>query len=572
MAEVVDLIREYSKEFIMYPINERFDKMEYYFNQKLEQLINSNIHKSNEMDRTLEANFKIQSNDMKNLQTIQVNMNDRLNKFEGKCEFIDNTNEAKNQQLNERFNQKEIQLNGIINHFEKSLKKLSKDLSEFDEETEHKNKQFTESIKQNTIKIRQLNENIDSIKNDLQKISPIFNEEMAKVKTRIVDVTNNLQYEIDSKCDKLQLEMKDKEKENCKKFEKIDEKFNNVEYEKRQMNDVLVTAVTAIDEQNEISKCLKTDATDKWLNLWTKVDYLEEDVKEMTSRLELPIGEFLEEKMSSYIKTHSPDLSWKINGIKKIIKENLKLKSQSFELIGYQVKAQVSLTVNALYIFIHIILEGDSKLLKLKPSVTFILKDLSGNERHIIKTNDVYYGRKDYDGPALCSIPLINQYVMNDSIAIDIHFEPSSICHFYASTNGILLWKIKNYRQKKQDAIDGLAVSQPSPHFLTSSNGYHVMGYMGLNGFYNYIGKGLSICMVFLNGENDSTIIDSFVYNTTVILFNQLDSTKNCKKTVENNIKRDPYYFNDLLTHNEFEKDGFLKDDCLLMKIIIEPK
>ncbi|GAB6025079.1 hypothetical protein CHUAL_010513 [Chamberlinius hualienensis] len=101
MAEVVDIAREYSKEFITYPINERLDKMENYIKLKLEQmeqLINDNIHKSNQMDTMLET---IQSNDLKNI-------NKELIKLEGNNEFIYKANEEKHKMFNEMFNQREI--------------------------------------------------------------------------------------------------------------------------------------------------------------------------------------------------------------------------------------------------------------------------------------------------------------------------------------------------------------------------------------------------------------------------------------------------------------------------------
>ncbi|GAB6025082.1 hypothetical protein CHUAL_010516 [Chamberlinius hualienensis] len=222
MAEVVDIVREYSKEFIMYPINERLDKMENYFKLKLEQmeqLINDNIHKSNQMDRTLET---IQSNDLKNV-------NEKLIKLEGNNEFIFKANEEKHQNLNEMFNQREIKLNSIINHFEEGLKKLSKDFTDFEVEIVKKNKKLNESVMQNAIKSRQLNEKMEMIKIDLQKNSTSLNKDINQMKTRIVDATNNLWHETDKTCKQLQLELRSKDENNQKKFEKIDQKLKIAE-------------------------------------------------------------------------------------------------------------------------------------------------------------------------------------------------------------------------------------------------------------------------------------------------------------------------------------------------------
>ncbi|GAB6025080.1 hypothetical protein CHUAL_010514 [Chamberlinius hualienensis] len=239
------VIREYSKEFIMYPINERLDKMENYIKLKLEhmeQLINDNIHKSNQMDRTLET---IPSNDLKNI-------NKELIKLEGNNEFIFKANEEKH----EMFNQKEIKWNIIINHFEESLKKLSKDFTDFELEIGGKNKKLNESVKQLEITSQEINEEIEMIKSDSQQNSTLLNENIKQVRNRIVDVTDNLQYEIDRQCQQLQMDMRNK-------FEEIDKEFKKVECEKKEMNKILFIAATTIDKQqleinnNEKDNCNK---------------------------------------------------------------------------------------------------------------------------------------------------------------------------------------------------------------------------------------------------------------------------------------------------------------------------
>ncbi|GAB6025252.1 hypothetical protein CHUAL_010673 [Chamberlinius hualienensis] len=567
MAEVVDLIREYSKEFIMYPINERFNKMENYFKQKLEQmekLINGNIHKTNTME-------SIQSNNFKNVKEIQTNFHDRLTQLEGKSEFIYDTNEEKHQDFNKKFINKEIQLNGIINHFEESLKKLSKDLSEFESEVNNKNKQLAESVQQMKIESQELNENIEGIQTILPKNIPLLNKEIDKVKTRLVDVTDNLQDEIDSQFQQL----KNKQEDNSKKIEEMEEKSkiakeanllelnsmkNVCEEERKKMIEVLFTAVASMDEQQKTIECLRNDITGQWTNL-----------KKMW-KLSFLIGEFHEEKISSYIaSTSSSDFKWEISGIKKMIQEESRLMSPSFELKKYQVKVHLEFAIILSTVSLRLMFEEqDSELFKVKPAVTCILKDLSGNKRPIITRLDVYYGNNIYYGPGLCTVSLLDEYVMNDTITINFYFDPPEISNSYISTNGLLRWKITNYQQKKQNAIDRLIDYEPSPYFLTSPNGYRVMVKMWLNGYGDYKGKGLSVEVAFLPGEHDSTLSNSFPHKTTVILFNKLDSSKNYWKTVD--INNEHWYSIHILPHNEIENDGFVKDDYLLMKVIVELK
>ncbi|GAB6022638.1 TNF receptor-associated factor 4 [Chamberlinius hualienensis] len=576
MAEGVVVDRDYTKEFTMYMINERFVKMENYFKlklERLEQLINSNIQKTNLTDRTFET---VQSNDLKKLKTTQTNFHNRLTKLEGKSKLLFKAIEKKNQQIN----QKKIQLN----RFEDSLKKLSDDFTEFKLKVENENKQLTESVKDVEIKNQQLNENIEIIKTDLQQNCTLLNEEIVKVKTKIEDVTDNLQYEINSQCHQLEQYIKNKEEDNCNKFKdmegqfKIAEKTNlfrlqslpNLFKDEKQQTDDVLFAEKTIDEQQQTIKSLKI-ATNQWTNVLTTVNNTGDDVKEVISRFCFLIGDFHEEKISSYMTTYPPDLTWKINGIKKIIQNEMIPKSQYFELIGYPVKAQVQFYIHSTDVFISLICDSDFELLKVKPQVTFILKTFSGNIKHIIRRVNVYYNDIHHNSCILCDVSWLNRYAINNSITVDVHFEPPSISQSYASTNGILFWKIKNYQQKKQNEICGLIKCEQSPYFYTSPNGYRVMVNMCLNGDYEYKGKGLSVYITFLTGEHDLTLSGSFSHKTTFILFNQKDSSKNYQKTVEKEDKTyAQYYSMDLLAHKELKK-GFIKDDCLLIKVMIEP-
>ncbi|GAB6032914.1 hypothetical protein CHUAL_012110 [Chamberlinius hualienensis] len=548
MAEVVDIIREYSKEFIMYPINKRLDKMENNFKSKLEQmelLINSNIHKSNMMDEILKT---IQSKDFEQFKTTQKNIRERLHQLEGKSDFIYKTIEEKHQQFSEMFNQKEIKINSIIN-------------------------QMTESLKQNEIIRHQLNKDIESIETKSQQNCSLLNEEIAKMKTQIDGVTDNFHHEIDVKIDQLKVE--NEEKASCKKLEEIEEinhyklkSLKSSKDERKQMDKVLFTVANKIDQHRQKIKRMTAEAS----GLLTKVDKLEDEVKVIMTRLNFPIGDFHEEKISSYIASNSPDFTWEINGIKKFIQEKTQIKSQIFELVRYPAKAQVKLAIGSTLASINLILEErDSDPVKVKPAVTFIIKDLSGNNKHLIRRYDVYYGDKEYYGRHLCPVSLLEKYVINDSIVIEVHLEPLEISKYYATDDGILQWKIINYKQKKQNAIDGLIEYEPSPYFLTSSNGYRILVTMLLNGYGDYEGIGPSAHVVFLTGEHDSTLNHSFLHKTTFIIFNPLDSSKNYLRTAEMDIKYKDYYCIDILPHDKLENEGFLKDDCLLLKVMIEP-
>ncbi|GAB6026975.1 hypothetical protein CHUAL_013644 [Chamberlinius hualienensis] len=419
MAEVVDIVREYSKQFIMYPINEKLHKMETYFKQKLEQmehLIQSNIQKSNLMDTTLET---IQSKDLKNIQAIQTKFNERLIKLDGKSEFIFETNDKKHHQLSDMISERENKSNIAISHFDKCLKKLSKDFIEFEAEVEKKNKKFTEAVEQNTILGQQQNNKIEIIKIDSHNNLTLLNEEIAAVRTRIMDITDSLQYEIDKTYDQLQIEMRHLKEDNCNKVEEFRivenqissqlSSFQNLcERERNQTNKVLFTAAATIDKQSEMVERLAAATTYQS----TKIHQLQDDTKDIKLKLGFLFWDFHEEMNSSYIETNLPDFTWEIARINQIIKEESQLISQSIEVNGYQIKTKVVFYIHSSYVYMKLFIEeGDSDLLKVKPSVTYIVKDSSGNERHLIRRNDVHYGLNYDHWCKLCAVSLLNKYV-----------------------------------------------------------------------------------------------------------------------------------------------------------------
>ncbi|GAB6026972.1 hypothetical protein CHUAL_013641 [Chamberlinius hualienensis] len=146
------------------------------------------------------------------------------------------------------------------------------------------------------------------------------------------------------------------------------------------------------------------------------------------------IGDFHEEKISSYIRSSLPDFTWEITGIKKIVQKESRLISSSFELIGYQVKGHVEIEIDSSYLYVNLLIEEqDFELLQVKPTVTYILKDLSGKKRYLIRRDDVSTAKTPFKNFIRFLIPslsqnvtfinasLLKKYIMNDSITLDIH-------------------------------------------------------------------------------------------------------------------------------------------------------
>lgn len=75
-----------------------------------------------------------------------------------------------------------------------------------------------------------------------------------------------------------------------------------------------------------------------------------------------------------------------------------------------------------------------------------------------------------------------------------------------ASYNGILMWKIRDYSRRKQEAITGRTVSLYSQPFYTSRFGYKMCARLYLNG--DGMGKGthLSLFFVVMRSEYDALL------------------------------------------------------------------
>ncbi|GAB6018392.1 hypothetical protein CHUAL_000108 [Chamberlinius hualienensis] len=135
--DTVDLIREYSKQFVFRPMNEKFEKIEFYFNEKVEKMEKHFILRIKEMENLIENNNQKTGELDKVIETLQLNQN----KFEGKSELLQEINKKKFEEIELRFN--DIKQNNDLTEIEKKFQQL------------------TELIKQSEIQIKQLSENTE---------------------------------------------------------------------------------------------------------------------------------------------------------------------------------------------------------------------------------------------------------------------------------------------------------------------------------------------------------------------------------------------------------------------------
>uniref|UniRef100_A0A7N5KMN0 TNF receptor-associated factor n=1 Tax=Ailuropoda melanoleuca TaxID=9646 RepID=A0A7N5KMN0_AILME len=90
-----------------------------------------------------------------------------------------------------------------------------------------------------------------------------------------------------------------------------------------------------------------------------------------------------------------------------------------------------------------------------------------------------------------------------------------------ASYNGVLIWKIRDYKRRKQEAVMGKTLSLYSQPFYTGYFGYKMCARVYLNG--DGMGKGthLSLFFVIMRGEYDALLPWPFKQKVTLMLMDQ---------------------------------------------------
>ena len=96
-----------------------------------------------------------------------------------------------------------------------------------------------------------------------------------------------------------------------------------------------------------------------------------------------------------------------------------------------------------------------------------------------------------------------------------------------ASYDGTMLWRIDNFSQHRQEAVEGSTLSLYSVPFYTSKQGYKMCARVYLNG--DGLGKGthLSLFFVVMRGPYDALLPWPFEQKVTLVLLNQTQGKRN---------------------------------------------
>ncbi|XP_029453853.1 TNF receptor-associated factor 3 [Rhinatrema bivittatum] len=150
-----------------------------------------------------------------------------------------------------------------------------------------------------------------------------------------------------------------------------------------------------------------------------------------------------------------------------------------------------------------------------------------------------------------------------------------------ASYNGVLIWKIRDYKRRKQEAVLGKTLSLYSQPFYTGYFGYKMCARVYLNG--DGMGKGthLSLFFVIMRGEYDALLPWPFKQKVSLMLMDQGPSRRHLgdafkpdpnsssfkKPTGEMNIASGCPVF---VAQTVLENGTYIKDDTIFIKVIVD--
>ncbi|XP_067938701.1 TNF receptor-associated factor 3-like isoform X1 [Watersipora subatra] len=151
-----------------------------------------------------------------------------------------------------------------------------------------------------------------------------------------------------------------------------------------------------------------------------------------------------------------------------------------------------------------------------------------------------------------------------------------------ASYEGVLIWRISDYKRKKSDAIRGLQMSIYSYPFYSSRYGYKICAKACLNGDELGRGKCLSLFFVLMRGEYDEHLTFPFKQRVTFTLIcpsnSELDKHETFVPDQDSSSFRKPLTDMNIASgcpqfalHSEVESRHFLVSDSIYLRVKVEP-
>lgn len=150
-----------------------------------------------------------------------------------------------------------------------------------------------------------------------------------------------------------------------------------------------------------------------------------------------------------------------------------------------------------------------------------------------------------------------------------------------ASYNGQLMWKIRDYKRRKQEAVSGKTISLYSQPFYMNRFGYKMCARVYLNG--DGVGKGthMSLFFVVMRGEFDALMEWPFHKRVNLMLLDQqsrrhdlsdsfltdVNSSSFRRPTTEMNVASGCPMF---AAQSTVEKPPYLVEDTIFLKVTVD--
>ncbi|XP_033736031.1 TNF receptor-associated factor 3-like [Pecten maximus] len=147
--------------------------------------------------------------------------------------------------------------------------------------------------------------------------------------------------------------------------------------------------------------------------------------------------------------------------------------------------------------------------------------------------------------------------------------------------NGVLMWKIRDYRRRKVEGINGKTLSLYSQPFYTSQYGYKLCGRVYLNGDGSGKGAYLSFFIVVMKGDFDALLPWPFISPTTLMVLDQNGTGLHVHETftpnpTSNSFRKPATEMNVacgvpcFVKHTKLETDTYLKDDTIFLRAVVD--
>lgn len=147
--------------------------------------------------------------------------------------------------------------------------------------------------------------------------------------------------------------------------------------------------------------------------------------------------------------------------------------------------------------------------------------------------------------------------------------------------NGHLVWKIDDFRSRRQRTLTGEFSTFHSAPCLTSDYGYKFCLRIYLNG--DGVGENthLSLFLVIMKSDHDNTLEWPFQRTVTLTLVNQQNRKRDIVKDIIPNKDSESFHkpkrdYNNasglpmFVSIEKLESDGFLKDDCIFFDVKVQ--